>query len=193
MGLFKITNLPNAPWRDALLPASFRGAFFHVEAGSKESGRRIVVHEFPKKDVPYSEDMGRRARQFTVRGYCITFPVETGVPNYSNDYRTARDNLILALESSDGPGVLQLPTIDPISVVNPQYRWTEEERLGGYCTFDMTFVEYGTSTVIPSQPSSRNQLIAYSQAVKDRIQQSMTGLEAKLVATAASTKRLVPP
>ena len=192
MGLFKITNLPNAPWRDALLPASFRGAFFHVEAGSKESGRRIVVHEFPKKDVPYSEDMGRRARQFTVRGYCITFPVETGVPNYSNDYRIARDNLILALESSDGPGVLQLPTIAPISVVNPQYRWTEEERLGGYCTFDMTFVEYGVPTTIP-MTSSRDQMITYSNLMKDRIQTVMTGLEAKLAASIAGTKPLLPP
>jgi prophage DNA circulation protein len=193
MGLFKITNLPNTAWRDALLPASFRGAFFHVEAGSKESGRRIVVHEFPKKDVPYSEDMGRRARQFSVRGYCITFPVETGVPNYSRDYRIARDNLIIALESSDGPGVLQLPTIDPITVVNPQYRWTEEERLGGYCTFDMTFVEYGVSTVVPAVPSSREQLVTYSTLMKDRIQQVMTGLEAQLAATAAGTKQLLPP
>jgi hypothetical protein len=87
--------------------------------------------------------------------------------------------------------VLQLPTIAPISVVNPQYRWTEEERLGGYCTFDMTFVEYGVPTTIPLT-SSRDQMIAYSNLMKDRIQQVMTGLEAQLAATAASTPRLLP-
>ena len=43
------------PFRDNLMPASFRGAMFHVEAGGKESGRRIVVHEFPKKEFPYAK------------------------------------------------------------------------------------------------------------------------------------------
>src|SRR5215471_8324607 len=97
------------PWRDELLPASFRGAMFHVDSGSKESGRRIVVHEFPKRDIPYAEDMGRRSMEFSVRGYCITFPVDTSVDLYMRDYRLSRDALITALEM-EGPGPLQLPT-----------------------------------------------------------------------------------
>jgi hypothetical protein len=79
-----------------------------------------------------------------------------------------------------------------MTVVNPQYRWTEEEKLGGYCTFDMTFVEYGYPPQSP-QPSSREQLIQYSQLLKDRIQESMTGLEAQTTAAASSTPRLLPP
>ena len=39
-----------------------------------EGGRRIVMHEFPKKDIGYPEDMGRRARRFSVRGYIINLP-----------------------------------------------------------------------------------------------------------------------
>jgi prophage DNA circulation protein len=188
MGLISITNI-SVPWRDALLPASFRGALFHVEAGAKESGRRIVIHQYPKKDTPYAEDMGRRVRTFTVRGYCITFPVETGVPNYSRDYRTARDALIGALESSAGPGVLQLPTIEPIMVVNPQYRWSEEEKLGGYCVFDMTFVEFGSPPSAP-EVSSVSNLTTYSQLMKDRIQESMAGLGANTQAAATQAPRL---
>src|SRR5262249_60636117 len=72
-----ITDIHN-PWRDALKPASFRGAYFHVEAGSKDNGRRIVMHEDPKKEICYAEDMGRRAKSFTVRAYCIQFPVDVG-------------------------------------------------------------------------------------------------------------------
>src|SRR5215471_15541205 len=118
------------PWRDELLPASFRGAMFHVDSGSKESGRRIVVHEFPKRDVPYAEDMGRRALVFSVRGYCITYPfdAQSGGLLYRRDYRMARDALIAQLETG-GPGVLQLPTLKSVTVVAQQYRWSEEERV----------------------------------------------------------------
>src|SRR6516162_8788730 len=96
------------PFRDDMLPASFRGAMFHVEAGAKESGRRIVTHEFPKRELPYSEDMGRKAFQFSVRGYILTFPIDTSIDLYKRDYRIARDALILQLET-EGTGVLQLP------------------------------------------------------------------------------------
>jgi prophage DNA circulation protein len=160
----------HVPWRDELQPASFRGALFFIEAGSKESGRRIVVHEFPKRDIPYAEDMGRRALQFTVRGYCITFPIDANDP-YRRDYRLVRDALILQLET-EGSGVLQLPTMKPFTVVCPQYRWTEEERLGGFCVFDMTFVESGTSPSGP-QTSTSNNLQAQAGTMQSRVQQVM--------------------
>jgi prophage DNA circulation protein len=190
MSISKITDIPNTKWRDELLPASFRGALFHVEVGAKESGRRIAVHEFPKKDSPYAEDMGRRARLFTVRGYCIVFPADTDVELYQRDYRKARDRLIDELEQAD-PGVLQLPTIAPMMVTVPQYRWTEEERFGGYCTFDMTFVEFGYPPSAPQIGGSEN-LKAFSLDMKDRVLAVMTGLEQKTRQAASQTPRLIP-
>lgn len=139
-----------APWRQALMPAYFRNAHFHVEVNSRENGRRIVVHEFPKKNLPYSEDMGRRAKTFTVRAYCITYPMTlsgTGLELYNTDYRVARDLLLGALEVG-GPGTLQLPTLPAENVVVNRYRLTEEEKFGGYCTFDIDFVEFGVSPQI---------------------------------------------
>jgi prophage DNA circulation protein len=136
-------------WRQFLRRASFRGAPFYVETGVRESGRRIVLHEFPKRDVPYAEDMGRRTREITVRGYLIVYPTAGGQSSFPNDplkqanYITARDNLIEALESTDGAANLQLPLLGVLNAVCSRYRVTEEERFGGYCVFDMTFVEYG--------------------------------------------------
>jgi prophage DNA circulation protein len=170
------------PFRDDMLPASFRGAMFHVEAGSKESGRRIVTHEFPKRDLPYSEDMGRKAFQFSVRGYCITFPIDTPVPLYTRDYRTARDALIIQLET-EGTGVLQLPTLDPFTVVCSGYRWTEEERAGGYCVFDMQFAEWG-QTPAAKGTDTYNDLIAKSLALQQQVLMVMTGLDTALRAAA---------
>lgn len=149
------------PFRDELMPASFDGCRFHVEASSKENGRRIVVHEFPKKDTPYAEDMGKRAIEFSVRGYCITFMSDRDKdddhPLFMRDYRIARDLLRDRLEK-EGSGTLQLPTLPPMRVVCPRYRLSEEERLGGYCVFDMQFVEFGAPPIGP-QSSTRDQLL----------------------------------
>jgi prophage DNA circulation protein len=141
------------PWRDSLLPASFRGAFFHVDTNAKDSGRRTVVHEFPKRDYPYSEDMGRRAYNFTVRGYCIAYPnpegAEDEAPNPQGsgllarrDYRLARNALEQELIRGE-PGLLQLPSFQPMTVVCQRFRLTEEEKFGGFCVFDMQFTELG--------------------------------------------------
>jgi prophage DNA circulation protein len=161
------------PFRDALLPASFRGAFFHVEAGARENGRRIVVHEFPKRELPYAEDMGRQAISFTVRGYCITYPRDDESPLYRRDYRIARDLLMAELEK-EGDGVLQLPTLPRMRVVCQRYRLTEEEKAGGYCSFDMSFVEFGVSPFRPIT-SSRDALVQQSANLRQRVIAAMSG------------------
>lgn len=141
---------PGFVWRDEWLPANFDGFPFHVEAGGTEGGNRIVTHSFPKKDVPYSENMGRRAREWTVRGYIIVYPHDSDGGLYQRDYRVARDNLRIRLDDGS-PGVLQLPTFkrDPMVVVCTRYRLSEEEKSGGYCTFDMSFVEFGARPFTP--------------------------------------------
>jgi hypothetical protein len=170
----------HTPWRDALLPAMFDGCPFFAEAGSQSGGRRIVVHQFPKRDFPYAEDMGRRATEFLVRGYVIQYGsnmsqqdyenenlIEMGIapptdsylhmfPLFLKDYRIARDKLQQRLDLG-GDGVLQLPNSAraqaggtlTMSVVCTQYRMTEEDKFGGYCVFDMNFVEFGKPASIP--------------------------------------------
>jgi prophage DNA circulation protein len=159
------------PWRDALLPASYKGVEFHVEATGEDGGRRLVVHEYPKKDRPYAEDMGRRAYGFNVRAYCIAFPSDTALPLYQRDYRILRDRLRQAL-SEGGAGRLQMPTFPAVIVAVDRYRCTEETRYGGYCTFDIQFVEQGVDPP-PPQQSSRDSLIERSQALIARVLQNL--------------------
>lgn len=129
-------------WRSRWRGAKFRGARFHVEAAVRESGRRIVNHEFPKRDVPYAEDMGRRGREFNVRGYIVVYPRDGESELQKKDYVPARDALIKALEEH-GPAELQLPLLGVLNVACTRYRVTEENRSGGYCVFDMSFTEFG--------------------------------------------------
>jgi prophage DNA circulation protein len=164
----KFKGQPGTIWRDELLPASFRGQQFHCESSSKTGGRHIVVHEFPKRDIPYAEDMGRKPKEFTVRGYCIVYPFTSPKYNlYNRDYRVPRDSLLGVLDDGQ-PGVLQLPTWPALYVRCSNYRLTEEEKLGGYCVFDMSFVEYGYQPGV-SGPDTSALLAAASQLLKQRV------------------------
>lgn len=141
-------------WRDRLLPASFRGAQFHVETGGRQGGRRIARHEFPKKDKPYSEDMGRRARVMRIAGYVI-----------GPDYTFERDDLISALERS-GPGMLVHPTQGQMLVVVDDFFCSESRQRGGMAEFDMSFIEAGQA---PSNASAA--------ATQEQSQQGATAAE----------------
>jgi prophage DNA circulation protein len=152
------------PWRDAFMPAQYKGAQFFVESGGPESGRRIVEHEFPKRDQPYAEDMGRRAIRVSVRAYCIQSARQP-------DYRQPRNALRSALETGGG-GRLQLPFINLGQMVCERYKLTEEDKYGGYCVFDISFVEAGAAG--QGTANTATQTIEAAQAMSAMIVQQIT-------------------
>ena len=149
----QISDIRN-PWRDILLgeQASFRRVIFHVESGSRASGRRTVVHEYPKSNDVYAEDMGRMIRRFPVTGYLIYNPSN---PLY--EYVSQRKLLYEALEEDD-VGFLVHPVFAPggMQAMCERFTMTESRERGGYTTFEMSFVEAGkaistTATPVNSQ------------------------------------------
>jgi len=162
-----IKAIPNTQWRNEMLPASFRGRYFHCASNATQGGQRVITHEFPKKDYPYTEKMGRHAMQFSIRGYIIAYPHNTvGDPLKQRDYRIARDALKQVLDEGN-EGVLQLPTQQPMVVVCSRYSLTEDDKYGGYCTFDMTFVELGLSP-LQYTPDTQTAVIDATQDVRWR-------------------------
>lgn len=131
-------------WRDQLRPASFRGVGFKIETGARGGGRRQAVHEFPKRDEPYTEDMGRRARKFQINAYLV-----------SPDYFAERDALIAALEQ-EGPGLLIHPTFGEFTVSVDTYNAVERKTAGGYVEIDIQMVEAGSQTS-PTAPTDNTQ------------------------------------
>lgn len=57
-------------WTD-LLQASFNGVPFGVEAEGGKFGRRWARHEYPFRDTPWMEDLGRRAREHRITGFLL--------------------------------------------------------------------------------------------------------------------------
>jgi len=136
----QISDIRN-PWREILLsqPASFRGVIFHVETGGRSSGRRMVVHEYPKRNLPYAEDMGRQARRFGISGYLVYRPSN---PLY--EYASQRTRLYDALEDDDA-ATLMHPVFAPggMLAMCERFSMTESRERGGYTQFEMQFVEAG--------------------------------------------------
>jgi len=173
-------------WRGRWMPAKFRNARFHVETAVRESGRRVVAHEFPKRDLPYAEDMGRRQREFTVRGYIIVYPRDNEGVLQKKNYIEARDVLIEALET-EGPAILQLPLLGILEVACTRYRVTEENRMGGYCVFDMSFTEYGKA---PATGERQSKAGVYYQ-VQQLNAANKAWIEAELKKAIMSTQGMV--
>ncbi len=120
-------------WRDDLRPASFRGVPFKVLPLTTQVGRRTVLHEYPQRDKPYGEDLGKKARQYQVDAIVL-----------GADYLTQRNRLIAALEAK-GPGKLVHPTLGEMDVIltSPASVTEDFGKEGGSARFSMTFVEAG--------------------------------------------------
>ena len=89
-------------WRDQLRSASFRGIPFKIFSASTSVGRRNVVHQYPFRDRPFIEDMGKDADEFTIEGFVLANAAN--LQNYFNE----RDILISAFREG-GTGTLIHP------------------------------------------------------------------------------------
>jgi prophage DNA circulation protein len=160
-------------WRQDLQPASFRGAGFKVETGSRSGGRRLVPFEYPKQDVGFVEDLGRRLKRYRVQGYIVQNQVDM------KDYQSARDMLGAALEA-DGSALLVHPTMGQATVYVEHYNIVEHKMKGGFCEFEMDFIEAGTQT--PATPNPVASVAAVAKSTLTTLQTTKT-LEAGQIAS----------
>lgn len=125
-----------------LVGASFRGVPFCVESSERSGGRRTVVHEFPFRDDPFVEELGRKARTFRVDGYVI-----------GDDYLTQKNALLDALESTAGPGELILPYYGgrAIRAIGSTISVRETRADGGMAVFALEFTETPTQVPVPTE------------------------------------------
>jgi prophage DNA circulation protein len=144
-------------WKDKLQPATFRGVPFEVESDDGSFGRRTQVHEYPQRDKPYAEDLGRATREMNVTAFLI-----------GADYLAARDKLLEALETA-GPGTLVHPWYGELKVsLKEPARVSHSIANGGMCTVQLSFVEAGELAF----PSAGDSLGAKSLEAADKLQQA---------------------
>ena len=120
-------------WRDELRPASFRGVPFYIEAGSLNTGRRVSVHEYPDRDTPFPEDLGKVGNGFPLTGYLL-----------GDDYFNQKKSLREAVET-EGPGELVHPYWGIIQVQCGPVQFDEDKKEGGIVKISFQFYEAGNN------------------------------------------------
>ena len=138
-------------WKERLLPGSFRGAEFGIESHGLTGGRRVRQHQYPGRDRPYAEDLGRRARTFKIEAWIV-----------GADYDRDRDALIAACEAP-GEGRLIHPYLGTRSVSCDPYETKERTDEGRMCRFTMTFHESGRRAT-PSNTPDRQAALSGAMA-----------------------------
>ena len=123
-----------------LRSASFRGVVFHVTETDHTAGRRLVVHEYPERDEPFTEDLGKAAKTYTVKGFFVG-------DHYIEQMRSLEEKL-----ETKGAGELIHPWLGRLMVVPQNTSIHFSQRLRRV-DFDITFTESGAQTY-PTQDAN---------------------------------------
>ncbi len=115
--------------------ASFRGVEFKVTDRSWSSGRRNHLHEYPDKDTPYAEDLGKKAGNYPVTAFVI-----------GDDYQNKRDALCKACVEK-GPGTLVHPDYGTVTVLCDSITVRESAGTQRMATIELVFIESGEQSV----------------------------------------------
>jgi len=128
-----------------------------------------VLHQYPKRNSPYAEDMGREAVRWNFNGYLILRDKGIG-----GNLLSQIASLLAALEA-DEAGMLMHPTLGAMLVMCERYSYSDKRTAGGYVEFDMQFVEAGSPAMVPSMDAGAN-LTDSAGAAESSASSSMGGV-----------------
>jgi len=114
-------------WRDQMLPASFRGISFLIPQASVPVGMKVQLHEFPQRDEPYAEQMGKQAQVHRLVCWII-----------GDDCFERRDKFMEAVQTP-GAGELVHPWLGRMQVKAGEAELTHDFKQGGMAAFAVTF------------------------------------------------------
>jgi prophage DNA circulation protein len=128
------------PWQLTLLPASWRGFPFGVLETSTRGGRRVADHQYPFRDIPWREDLGRRGRSLPITGFVV-----------GDVAGLLALQLMSALEVK-GPGMLVHPVYGPMLLQVAEFETSERWDNGRVIEFRFLFLEPGALSY-PTTPA----------------------------------------
>lgn len=127
-------------WADRLLPAKLGGVEFLAQNARVQVGRRARSISIPLRDQPEHEDMGRRARQYSLTAIIL-----------GEDYDRARQRLVEVLEKK-GPHVFSHPWWEerPV-IVEDAGEFEESVERGGMVSISLVLTEAGEASKLKSK------------------------------------------
>jgi len=155
-------------WRERKQGASFRGVPFWLDADSVNVGRRTQLHEFPQRDQPFVEDLGRRTRQYKFTAFVV-----------GDDCLSQRDRLLIALDMP-GPGELVHPWFGRMTVTAGDCEVSHARNAMGMVSFNLTFID-GMLTFPVQTVNTRRVLAAQApgliDSIKARFREAMSKID----------------
>lgn len=143
-------------WRDRKQGASFRGVPFLVDTDSVPVGRRTQLHEFPQRDQPFVEDLGRRTRHYKFTGFVA-----------GDDCLAQRDRLLEALDKV-GSGELVHPWFGRLTVTAGECEVSHARNELGVVRFSLEFID-GMLAFPVQSPNTRRQLAGQAPSLLSSI------------------------
>lgn len=142
-----------------LVAGSFRGVTFRTVDAEIKVGRRNQVNEYPQRDAPYVDDLGRRARRYVVDAYLI-----------GDNCLTERDALIKAFETK-GSGELIHPRYGAVKVsIDGEVGFKETPDKGGFVRISVTFVEDTSNNFPKATEDTVSQVESTTNAADEAIE-----------------------
>lgn len=165
-----------------LSPAEFNGVKFAVLNSKAEFGRRNVVHQYPFKDKPWVEDLGRGARKITMQGFLLHNDAKLGGKPLSIQIK----DMIAAAESTQN-GKLKHPILGELDVsllapVSISENWNK----GRVAVLDFVFIEKGSQITPVLKISTINVTISASYTAKQAVNNSFIGKALSLLQKGAA-------
>ncbi|WP_024645955.1 DNA circularization protein [Pseudomonas syringae] len=142
-------------WRDSLLPASFRGIGFFIEKAVVPVGRKGQLHEFPQRDEPYFESLGKQSQVHTLTAFIV-----------GRDCFEQRDKLLQALEE-EGAGELVHPWLGRMQVQVGECSITHSLNEGGIVRLELKFYPANPLKFPVSTLNTRRLLLGASESLLD--------------------------
>jgi len=162
-------------WRDQMLPASFRGVSFLIPQASVPVGMKVQLHEFPQRDEPYAEQMGKQAQVHRLVCWII-----------GDDCFERRDKFMEAVQTP-GAGELVHPWLGRMQVKAGEAELTHDFKQGGMAAFAVTFypdipLKFPTAKVntqqqvVKASDSLLDSALARYKSAMEKVDQARLGL-----------------
>lgn len=142
-------------WRDELLPASFRGISFLVDRAAVPVGMKGQLHEFPQRDDPYFEQLGRQSQVHALTVWII-----------GDDCFERRDKLLEAVQTR-GAGELVHPWLGRMQVKAGECEMNHSRREGGLVAFDVVFYPDKPLQFPVARVNTQQQVVKSSEGLLD--------------------------
>jgi prophage DNA circulation protein len=169
-------------WSLSLQAASFRGLKFQVTESGITRGRRVAIHEYFGRDVPYVEDLGRSRQEINFQGFL------TG----DNVYKQ-RDDFAIACDLP-GLGTLVHPSLGKQQANLISASFGETSDAGRMVAIELHFIIAGAILFPSLNPKKgQNSLLAKLQAGLNAIGAAISDFEDTVAGYAATVEEALAP